>query len=222
MLHLFNLIGMRFGVAAAWRAFAVWLPLIALVAGAAGGGVAAWHLGRAPLRMENADLRTDMANLRSQHAEATRLAALSAARRLQDAQARSDTLAGELLATLAANTQLTQEKTHALQSATSGRACLSGRALRVLHGAPGITVAGVDGLPAPRAGTAAADAAPAAHPNPDRTGAGQPAPGAAELAATDTAVAIWIANAGGQFEACRQRLSALIAWHDKTPTQEPR
>lgn len=217
MLRLFNWIGTRFSVGAAWGFLSWGLPLAALLVGAAGGGWAAWQLGRAPLRVENADLRET-------HAEAIRLAALAGARRLQLAQERSDALAADLLATLAANDQLTQEKTHALQTSTAGRACLSDRALRVLHGAPGVRVAGAPGVPPPRPGAAAAGAAAAAAANqasPARPGAAQPAEPAAERVATDTDVAVWIATAGQQHEACRARLNALIAWHEKTPTQEP-
>lgn len=221
MLRLFNWIGSRFSVGAAWGFLSWGLPLAALLTGAAGGGWAAWNLGRAPLRMENADLR-------EAHAEATRAAVLAGARRLQVAQERSDSLAAELLATLAANDQLTQEKTDALTLATTGRACLSGRALRVLHGAPGITVAAADGLPPPGSRAAATGAAATAPAHPGAAGgqgAQQPA-SAPELEATDTAVALWIATAGQQHEACRSRLSALIAWHERNPTtttatQEP-
>ena len=42
MLWLFNLIGTRVGVNAAWRLFAVGLPLLALAAGLAGGAWGAW------------------------------------------------------------------------------------------------------------------------------------------------------------------------------------
>lgn len=192
-------------------------PALLALAAAAAAGWSAWHLGRAPLQ-------TDLAELRSTQAEATRRAALAAAARLQAAQQRSDALAADLLATLATNAQLTEEKTHALKTATAGRACLSDRALRMLHGAPGITVAGADGVPTAGAGAAAAGAGPAAHPDaghPDGTGAGQPAHAPAELAATDTDVALWIATAGQQHEACRARLNALIAWHTNTPNKEP-
>jgi len=227
MLRLFNFIGTRFSVGAAWGFLSWGLPLAALLAGAAGGGWAAWQLGRAPLRIENADLRET-------HAETIRLAALAGARRLQLAQERSDLIAGELLATLATNHQLTEERTHALTTATTGRACLSGSALRVLHGSPGITVAGVDGLPPPRPGAAAAHAAAAApaHPaQPNGAGAQQPAaPGAhaaapaPELEATDTDTAIWIAQAGNLYETCRARLHGLHRFHatpSEPATQEP-
>lgn len=225
MLRLFNWIGTRFSVGTAWSFLSWGLPLAALLAGAAAGGWVAWQLGRAPLRAENADLRTANAELRARHAEESRLAALAGAARLQAAQDRSDALAGELLATLADNAQLTEEVTHALETATTGRACLSGGALRVLRRSPGITVAGPDGLPTPRAGTAAAGAAPAgpAHApgGEPRTGAGQHAGPATELEATDTAVAGWIAAAGTAYETCRARLSALIAWHERPAPQPP-
>jgi hypothetical protein len=210
------------------------LPLAALLAGAAAGGWGAWHLGRAPLRAEAADLRADLATLRTQHAEEARLAAGAGAKRLQEAQDRSEALATDLLQTLADQHQQTEETTHALQTATTGRACLSDRAVRLLQRAPGITLAGADGLPPPRAGTAAAGAAAAASAG--APGAADPAavPAAAgvgttgqpatqdHLEATDTAVAVWVATAGGLYQACAERLGALIAWHRQTPpTPEP-
>lgn len=196
----------------------LWLLAGAFALGSALGGTASWHLGRAPLRTENADLR-------EAHAESVRKAVTAAAQRVQTAQARSDTLGSRLAATLAANAQLTEEKTHALQSATSGRACLSGRALRVLNGAPGIRVTGA-GVPAPLAGAAATGAAPAAPAHAPAADGPQPQlPAAADtpaIEATDTAVAVWIATAGQQHETCRERLNALIAWHAaETATQSP-
>lgn len=214
MIRFFNWIATRFSVGAAWSFLSWGLPVAALLAGAGGGAWAAWQLGRAPLRLENADLR-------EAHAEAARLAALAGARRLQAAQARSDSLASELIEALAANHQLTEEKTHALRIATTGRACLSDRALRVLHGSPGITVSGVARLPAPGPGAAATHATPATPAHTDGPSPGEPANAPPELVATDTAVAIWIATAANQYEACRQRLSALIAWHQQPNTQEP-
>lgn len=173
----------------------VWLLAGAFALGSAAGGGAAWHLGRAPLRMENADLR-------EAHAEAVRKAVTAAAQRVQAAQTRSDTLGAQLAAQLATNATLTQEKTRALQLATNGRACLTGRALRVLNGSPGVSVTAA-GVPAPGARAAATDASPAAPEGAEPPG----------IEATDTAVALWIATAGEQYEACRERLNALIAWH---------
>lgn len=205
MLTLFNFIATRFSVSAAWRAFTLWVPVLALLAGAAAGAWGGWQLGRAPLLVS-------LAELRETHTEQTRLVQQASAKRLQVAQERGESLAAELAHTLTTNAQLTQEKTHALRAATTGRACLSDRALRLLHGAPGITVAGAPGLPAPQPAAAAAHAAPAAPAHPD-----------GERVATDTGLALWIANAGGQYEACRQRLSALIAWHHQpTHTEPPR
>ena len=204
MLTLFNWIGTRFSVGAAWGFLSWGLPLAALLAGAAAGGWAAWQLGRAPLHTENAALRVA-------HAEAARLAALAGARRLQVAQQHGDALASELAQTLAANNQLFQEKTHALQRVATGRACLSGPALGVLNSAPGLRVAGLDGVPAPGAAAAAAGAATAPDTN-------APAPGG-ERVATDADIGTWALGAGAQYEACRARLDALIDWHTRTPTE---
>lgn len=190
----------------------LWLLVGAFAAGSAVGGAASWQLGRAPLRIENADLR-------EAHTESVRKAVTAASQRVQDAQTRSDTLGAQLSTTLAANAKLTEEKTRALQSATSGRACLSGRALGVLNGSTGISVAGA-GVPAPQPRAAAAGGAAAAPADAERQespGAGLPADPAAGLEATDTAVAVWIATAGQQYEGCRERLNALISWHNTAP-----
>lgn len=178
----------------------VWTFVIAMLVGAAGGGAATWGLARAPLQIRVADLREENAALRETHAETARLSAQAAARRLDQAQRAGAAAEARLAKTLAANARLTQEKRDALNDATDGRACLADRALRVLDGAPGITVArghGAD-LPAP-AGPAVA--APAA-------------------VATDTGVAGWIATAGQHYEACREQLHELIDWTAQL-TQEP-
>ncbi len=199
MLTLFNWIGTRFSVGAAWGFLSWGLPLAALLVGAAGGGWGAWQLGRAPLH-------TELAALRVAHAEAARLAALAGARRLQVAREHGDALATELATVLTTNDQLAQEKTHALQRAATGRTCLTGPALRVLNSAPGLRVAGLDGLPAPEPAAAAAGAAAAADTH-------QPANDPAERVATDADIGTWALGAGAQFEACRSRLDALIDWH---------
>lgn len=108
--------------------------------------------------------------------------------RLQAAQRRGDELTHALAARERAIEQLTQERRHALTQTTSGVACLSGAALRVLDQAAGISVAA---LPAATSSTAAADAA----------------------VATDTDLALWTVDAGGLYEQCRSRLQALIDWH---------
>lgn len=205
MLHFFNLIGMRFGVNAAWRAFALGLPLLALLAGAAAGAWGGYTLGRAPLLV-------DLASLKQTHAEHQRLAQQAAAKRLQDAQTRSDTLSTALAQTLTQTATLRTEKTHALRLAAAGRVCLDGRALSVLNTAPGLSVAGY-GVPTPGTGAVAAGATagPDTHPAPAPAGAG-------DLIATDADIGAWAIGAGAQHEACRARLDALIDWHGE-PTQ---
>jgi hypothetical protein len=160
------------------------LPLLALLAGGALGTWGGYTQGRAPLQ-------TELAQLRESHSQAARLAAQASGQRLQQAQARSETLAEVLLTQINTNNQLTQEKTRALKTATAGRACLSDRALRLLNESPGITVASPGPLPTP--------------------GPGAAAPGA--TVATDTDLAGWIAAAGNAHEQCRARLGALIAFH---------
>lgn len=164
--------------------------VVAMAVAFAVGGWAGWRQGRAPLQTEIADLKAG-------HAAQALLAQLASARRLREAQAQSDDLAAQLGSQIAANDQLTMEKTRAIQAATTGRACLSDRALGLLNGAPGITVASPSRVPPPQPGAAA--------------------PGAP--VATDTDLAGWIVQAGNRFEVCRQRLDALIAWH--TPSTTP-
>lgn len=171
--------------------------LLALALGAA----AAWPLARAPLQGDMAELRSDNAALREAGAESARLAALAASARLQRAQQSGEAASARLARALARNEQLSQEKTHALVSATDGRACLSERALRVLDGSPGLTV------------SSAAAGVPAA--------AGPPA-AAGGAFASDSDVAGWAIAAGRQHEACREQLDALIGWiHANTSSQEP-
>lgn len=159
-----------------------------------------WPMARAPVQLQLADLRTEYAQLRESHAETLRLAAMASAQRLEQAQARGNQLTKKLLVAERANTQLTQEKKHALKAATDGRACLSDRALRVLDGATGLTVSGLSELPTPT-GDAAAEGG---------------------TVATDSDLAQWALEAGSRFESCRERLDALIDWHlNPTTTEEP-
>lgn len=194
MLWLFNFIATRLSAAAAWRVLTLAVPLAAAVAGALGG----WAVGRAPLQAQNAALVAS-------HAQAVASAATANALKLQAAQQLGDALSADLAVAQARIRSLTQEKAHAIRSATSGAACLRGPALGVLHGAPGIRVTGFPDLPAPTGAPAAAiaPAAPAAYPD--------------GLTSTDTAVATWMLEAGAQYEACRAQLGALIAWHAQQP-----
>jgi len=210
MLHFFNLLGMRFGVDSAWRFVSLWLPLLALLVGGAAGAWGGWTQGRAALR-------ADIAELRTAHAEALRLTQQAAARRLQDAQQRSDTLSTALAETITKTTTLQQEKTHALRLAATGRVCLDARALGVLNTSPGLRVTGLDGVPTSQPGLAAAGAT--LGPDTDHPSAAPNAQGAPGLTATDTDIGAWAIGAGAAYEACRARLDALIDWHASNTTE---
>lgn len=179
-----------------------WLGLIPYLLAFAIGAGTAYPLARAPLQGSIADLRTQNAALRETSAESARLAALAASAKLSEAQASGERLSARLANALTKNDQLTEEKKHALKDATDGRACLSARALRVLNGATGITVAS-GGAGVPQA-------------------TGQPA-AAGEPVATDSNIGGWILDAGKRHEACREQLGALIDWVNvnSTATQEP-
>ncbi|TXI17650.1 MAG: hypothetical protein E6Q67_12780 [Roseateles sp.] len=130
----------------------------------------------------------ELDQLRVAQAETGRLAARAATRQLEAAQQRGDQLTRQLATAERQIQTLTTEKRDALKKATTGRACLGTAALRVLDGAAGIRVAG---LPAAAGGTAAADG----------------------RVATDSDIGQWALDAGAQYEQCRERLGALIAWH---------
>lgn len=178
-----------------------WTLLGAALIGAAGGGFAAFELGRAPLQTDLANLRMEYAALRERNADNSRLAARASSARIQAAQDRSDALTQSLNAAQVKAHQLAKEKTHALQTATDGRACLSERALRVLNGSPGLAVSGIDRLPPASGQPAAADA----------------------RVATDTDIGGWAIAAAEQYQACRARLQSLIDWHatNQPPTTAP-
>jgi hypothetical protein len=150
---------------------------IAAVAGLAVGAGIASQAGEVELlRCQNA------------HMEYIDTATRSAALALTAAHARSDELTRSLASARQRAAQLTEERGHEIQNATTGVACLRDPVLRLLDGAPGIRVAGIAGTGGGAAGTHA-------------------------RAATDTHIAGWIVTAGGQYEECRRRLAALIDWH---------
>lgn len=122
--------------------------LLMMGAGCAGLG---WQLGRAPLKVQ-------LAQLSESYAKGKRLAAERAMSDLQAAQARGDALATGLLNQQTHIDQLKTEARRAIPQVTSRRPCLGPAALRVLDSAPGLDVAG---LP-PAAGGAAAEGGPVA------------------------------------------------------------
>lgn len=190
MLGLLNHVGARWGLAWAWRLLAL-APWLALAVGLALGAWAGSTLGRAPLLLELARLQQAQAQAAQQQAQAS-------AQQLLAAQQRADTLYQRLAASQRQRQRLTQEKHHALTLATTGRPCLDATALGLLEHASGLSVEQPRGLPAAPGGAAAAD----------------------QRFATDTDIGTWAVAAGAHFEACRERLDALIDWH-RTPPQPP-
>lgn len=184
MLRLLNFISARWGIDAAYRTAMYWVPLLGVALGLSLGAWAAYTLGRAPLQVDLAQLRQNIATAQTQ-------AATQFAKALQQAQQRGDALTTQLAARQQHIDQLSREKHHALAQVTTGRVCLGNAALRVLNSAPGLSVAG---LPQAASGAAAA---------------GQPI----ATYASDLDIGQWAIDAGAQHEQCRQRLDALIDWH---------
>lgn len=149
-------------------------------------GLVGWQLGRLPVLAELADLRTT-------YAETARLRSQAAANTLQQAQQRGDVLTDELAQRQVQIDKISREKRDAINRLTTGRACLTGAAVRVLNDDP--------------ADYGAATAVPPATGSPDAADA---------AAATDTDIGHWIVTAKSQYELCRERYHALIDWHNTT------
>ena len=130
------------------------------------------------------------ADLRAAHERALFRAAEQASLQLYKAQQRGDALTRSLAAARHTARQLTQERSRNVPTVTDGRVCLREPALRLLHGAPGLSVR----LPQPTGGAAGADAG---------------------RVATDSHLAIWAFDSGEQYAECARRLKALINWHSK-------
>ena len=160
-------------------------------------GSAVWQVARAPLLTQIAE--QDAAHTREKLRTLERAAEV-----LQAAVDRGDQLTNSLELRQAQINQLAREKHDAMQKATTGRTCLGEPALRLLNGAPGLSVRGLT----PATGSTAAEGgAVATHTN------------ITEVTSTDTDIASWAVDAGAQFEVCRARLDALIDWNleKKTP-----
>jgi prophage endopeptidase len=198
MLRVFNYLGLRFGVNTAWNVLSFGLPVLVWCLGLALGAWLGWTLGRAPVQLQLEQARTERAELQAAQSETARLQALAAARGLQDAQARGNALSANLLGREAQIRTLTREKNDALKNLTTGRACLSGAAVRVLNGAAEPEPAGLELVPQTPGGAAATGGA----------------------FATDADVGHWAVAARADFETCRQRLDALIDWHTQGPTRD--
>lgn len=162
------------------------LVLAGVSALAAGG--AGYVLGH---RLAKADGDAAVAKLQRDHANRETKAAEAALARLQDAQARGDALEARLAAEETNRQTQAQEHAREIKRLTTGRPCLNAGTVRLLN-EPAIGLR-TSALPAPASG-AAAEGAPAA---------------------SDTDVAGWIDNARHQYDACRNRLDALIDWHQE-------
>lgn len=197
MLGLFNFIAARWGFKWAYR-LCLALPMVIVAVLILLAVWAGWTVGRAPLQVELAHLRATHADLRKANAEAQTQAAQAHVAQLQAAQQRGDQLTTTLARQERQINQLSREKDDAIRRATTGRACLDEPALRVLNSAPGLSVAGL-----PQAtGSAVAEGGPLA------------------TYASDLDVGRWAIQSGAQFETCRQRLSALIDWHQEPPHED--
>ncbi len=161
--------------------------VLATVTALVGGGVG-YGLGH---RLAKADGDAALAKLQRDHATRETKAAEAALLRLQEAQARGDALEARLAAEEASRQTQAQEHAREIKRLTTGRPCLNAGTVRLLN-EPAIGLR-TPVLPAPASG-AAAESAPAA---------------------SDTDVAGWIDNARHQYDACRDRLDALIDWHQE-------
>jgi hypothetical protein len=112
--------------------------------------------------------------------------------RLEDAQARGDTLTARLAATEEVLHTKTQEVNREIARLTTGRPCLGADVVRLLN----------------QPANSSAGAVPQAP--------GQPV-AQDGAAASDTDIAGWIAGAQSQYETCRARLGALIDFEEGFP-----
>ena len=153
-------------------------PLLILVAGCSLGGL---FLGGGAVNLfKNAQI----AELKLEQTQAIQAAEQLYQQRYRAEIARGDALSNQLAKTEQSLTQRTLEVQRAIHHVTTGRACLSADAVRLLNHADS------DRLAVPNA-----------------TGASVTENAAI---ATDTDVAGWIGNTQGQYETCRARLGALI------------
>jgi hypothetical protein len=137
---------------------------------------------------EVAQIRAEIARREAVAAEENRRRAEAASRAADAALAEKDRRLLELDAT---NRRLR----HDIQTATTGRPCLSADARGLLQQSPAFGLK----LPAPTGSALAAPAAPAADSGDS----------------TDTDIAGWILDAAALFEQCRARIDAFRQWDDE-------
>jgi prophage endopeptidase len=178
---------------------------IAVLAGLAGftAGYAFEHRAR---QAEVAAIRADIAAREAAAAEESRRRIEAASRAADAALAEKDR---RLLALDATNRRLR----HDLQSATTGRPCLSADARGLLQQSIAFGRDESRPMPASPGLSLAAPAAPAADsllPSPSGRGAG------GEGDTTDADIAGWIIDAAALYEQCRARIDAIRQWDEVT------
>ena len=131
-----------------------------------------------------------IARLELTHARQERTAAEAALTNLQAAQARADALTVRLAAAERSRQSLALEHAREIKRLSTGRPCLAAELVRLLNQSAG---AGADAVPAPTGKPVAADAG----------------------AASDTDVAEWADLARRQYDTCRDRIQAVIDWHQE-------
>ncbi|WP_295756060.1 hypothetical protein [Undibacterium sp.] len=139
---------------------------------------------------ELATAKGDITTLKAEHSGQVAQAASAALQRIVVANQRADSLQVALDDTEQRLTTSKIETQHEIIKNTTGRACLDRRTVRLLNDQA--TGGQPASLPPPSSGPAA-----------DSTSV-----------ATDTDVASWANTAITQYNICRARLNALIAWHN--------
>jgi hypothetical protein len=189
-----------------WRDILV-TCLVCFALGALAGFGSGYAFERRARLAEVAQIRADIARREAAAAEESRRRAEAASRAADAALAEKDRRLLELDAT---NRRLR----HDLQSATTGRPCLSADARGLLQQSPAFRL----GLSPPTGLSLAAPAAPAAdslYPlSPARGGEGRGE--GVGYDTTDADIAGWILDAASLYEQCRARLDAIRRWDELT------
>jgi len=166
--------------------------LVCFVIGALAGFAAGYAFEHRARLAEVAQIRAEIARAEAAAAEESRRRIEAASRAADAALAEKDRRMLELDAT---NRRLR----HDLQSATTGRPCLSADARGLLQQSPAFGLK----LPQTTGGAVAAPAAAAADS------------GDAARDSTDADIAGWIIDAAALYEQCRSRIDALRQWDDE-------
>jgi hypothetical protein len=146
-----------------------------------------------------------IARMRAEVAAREAKAADDARRRLEAAQNAAQT-ATELVDRALAELEIAHGSIRdAIQSATTGRACLSARARGLLHASSAFRGA----VPAAAAGADRTDAAAAADPG-----------HAAAAESSDSDVAAWALEVASLYQQCRARIDAIRLWRDAVAARE--